>query len=236
MVLASELTPSRVNKAGKTIRRVLRGDAELDPDRFEQAVDILLAFRAAHQRPLTTANMGLRSMVRTERCAKAEVSQRLKRVPTILDKLVREPTLPLSRMQDLGGCRAVLSSIDEVYRVQSRIAKRRTIESVSDYIEEPRASGYRGVHVIAWYKDRRIEVQLRTQVMHQWAVTVEQLSAAIGKDVKSGYGPQEVQDLMQAISHAMAIEEQGGIVEDELLHEMRARREAAAPHLAGGER
>ncbi len=45
--------------------------------------------------------MGLRSMVRTERC-QIEVSQRLKRVPTIIDKLLREPTMQLANMQDIG--------------------------------------------------------------------------------------------------------------------------------------
>lgn len=235
MYAAEDLTPSRVNRAGKTLRRFIRGD-DRDVDRANEAFEVMVAFRALHQLPLTTANMGLRSMVRTEKCAAPEVSQRLKRVPTILDKLVREPTLALAKMQDLGGCRAVLASVDEVYRVRDRIRFRRPVESISDYIEAPRDSGYRGVHVITLYHGRRIEVQLRTQVMHQWAVTVEQLSAVLGQDVKSGLGPPEVQDLMQAISHAMAIEEGGGIVDHVLLDKVRERRLAAAPFLSGGRR
>jgi len=48
--------------------------------------------------------MGLRSVVGTEGCT-VEVTQRLKRVPTIVDKLRREPTMQLASMQDIGGCR-----------------------------------------------------------------------------------------------------------------------------------
>ncbi|MBD3779145.1 MAG: hypothetical protein IE923_07755 [Micrococcales bacterium] len=57
--MAGELTASRVNCAGKTIRKVMRGTD--DPSVLAEipaAVDVLLDFRAAHQRPLTTANMG----------------------------------------------------------------------------------------------------------------------------------------------------------------------------------
>lgn len=125
------------------------------------ALEVLLDYRAAHQYPLQKATMGLRSMVATEGC-KVEVSQRLKRVPTILDKLRREPTMQLANMQDIAGCRAVLGSIDEVRRVQRRLAKARPPRRISDYIAEPRASGYRAVHVVVAYDDRCVEVQLRT--------------------------------------------------------------------------
>lgn len=230
------LSVSQVNKAGKVLRRALRGDASVDGAAFNAAFGVLLAFRAAHQSPLTTANMGLRSMVKTVGCLEPEISQRLKRVPTVLDKLRREPTLALANMQDLGGCRAVLRSVEEVRLVAARLVSRGRVERVSDYITEPRASGYRGVHAIVRYHDRRIEVQLRTQVMHQWAVTVEALSGVIGRDVKSGAGPEQVQALMEAISRAMALEELGLPVDDELLDEMTALRSAAAPYLIGGRR
>ena len=92
-----DLSVSQVNKAGKTLRRFLR-DRLGEVDDVNRALGTLVAFRAAHQRPLTTANMGLRSMVKTVHCVEPEISQRLKRVPTIIDKLVREPTLALATM------------------------------------------------------------------------------------------------------------------------------------------
>src|SRR4051812_38454 len=103
---------SQVNKAGRCVRRWLRGDLKTTQEVID-ALSVLIRYRAAHQYPLGKATMGLRSMVKSEGCA-VEVSQRLKRAPTIVDKIGREPTLPLASMQDIGGCRAVLASIDEV--------------------------------------------------------------------------------------------------------------------------
>lgn len=226
------LSDSRVNKAGKTLRYFFRGK-ETDMDRVSSALDVLSSFRSAHQAPMTSANMGLRSMIRTARCEDAEVSQRLKRTPTILNKLLREPSLPLSKMQDLGGCRAVLGSIDEVYAVLGRL-ELRDVERVTDYIQAPRDSGYRGIHVIVKYRGRRVEVQLRTQIMHQWAVTVERLTSRMDVDVKSGAGPEPVQALMRVISQAMAIEEKGGTVGKAVLEDFAQAQRAAAPYLQGG--
>lgn len=114
------------------LRRWARGEL-LSSDDHDRALAVLLDHRADHRVPLTKATMGLRSVVRSEQCV-VEVSQRLKRVPTILDKLVREPTMQLANMQDIGGCRAVLNSIDEVHRVRRRLGKNRPPLRVSDYI------------------------------------------------------------------------------------------------------
>jgi (p)ppGpp synthase/HD superfamily hydrolase len=42
---------------------------------------------------------------------KALVAQRPKRSSSIINKLVREPDMKLSQMQDLGGCRTILSTV-----------------------------------------------------------------------------------------------------------------------------
>lgn len=228
----SELTSSQVKKAGRVLRRWARGEPE-PPDRVTAALQTLVTFRAAHQRPLAKANMGLRSMVRSERCAKVEVSQRLKRIPTILNKLQREPTLPLNNMQDIAGCRAVLDSVDELRRVEARLRKNRPPVGYSDYVTSPRASGYRGVHLIVVYDDRKIEVQLRTKMMHDWAITVERISGRIGQNLK-GDGEHAVQQLLAVISQAMALEEAGIDVDGSLLEEMQRLRTIAAPYLQGG--
>ena len=126
-----ELSKAQVRKAGQTLRRFMRSGQTLSAEeslKFDEAIVVVQQFRAAHQHPLVTANNGLRSMVRTAGC-EVEVSQRLKRLNTILDKLVREPNLPLSSMQDIGGVRAVLNSIDEVRRVEARLKHNRLVDS-----------------------------------------------------------------------------------------------------------
>lgn len=224
---------SQVNKAGRCLRQLLRGNIPLDSTEIHEAIEVVLRFRAAHQTPLAKANMGLRSVVRSTDCQRVEVSQRLKRVPTLLNKLGREPTLALANMQDIGGCRAVLDSIAEVRRVEARLKKNRPPVRVSDYIAQPRASGYRAVHLVVVYDDRRIEVQLRTRVMHSWAVAVERLSGRLDLDLHlKESGDHVLQRLFRAISEAMELEEQGRVVDAELLAIMDDLRIEAAPYLA----
>lgn len=201
-------------------------------EKADEAMAVLLAYRAVHQVPLTKATMGLRSMVKTAGC-RVDVSQRLKRASTILDKLQREPTMQLGNMQDIAGCRAVLADVDEVRRVERRLRKTRPPLDVTDYITAPRESGYRGVHVIVAYDERAIEVQLRTRVMHEWAIAVERLGGRLDEDLKSGRGPKPVLALLSVISEAMALEEEGRPVEDDLLSEMDRLRAAARPWIGG---
>lgn len=80
---------SQVNKAGRTLRLWLRGDDPFPGSEITDAYDVVLRFHAAHQAPLAKANMGLRSVVQTTGCERIQVSQRLKRVPTLLNKLTR---------------------------------------------------------------------------------------------------------------------------------------------------
>lgn len=142
--------------------------------------------------------------------------------------------MQLSTMQDIGGCRAVLETVEQVRRVERRLRKNRPPYRVADYITDPRVSGYRGVHVIVDYDGRSIEVQLRTRVMHEWAIAVERFSGRIGRDLKSGIGPQPVLDWLSAVSEAMATEERGATVSPEFADTIVTLRGRAVPYLQGG--
>lgn len=196
----------------------------------ERASEGLLAYRAAHAQPLTKANNGLRSMLKTKGLP-IEVSQRLKRAATILDKLTREPTMALSKMQDIGGCRAIVSSVEEVRAIQARLTSNRPPVRVSDYIASPRPSGYRGVHVVVTYDDRFVEVQIRMQLMHEWAVAVERLGGRMDADLKSGVGPREVLEWLEAVSEAMQMDEFGQTVDSELAEKLSRLRAEALPYI-----
>lgn len=223
---------SRVNKAGRVLRHSLLGQ-QVDGDDLRDARAVLLAFRAAHAQPLIKANNGLRSMLRTEGCP-VEVSQRLKRESTILDKLKRQPTMALSRIQDIGGCRAIVDTLDQLRGVQHRIARNRPPTQVDDYVKQPRASGYRSVHMVVRYDERCIEIQLRTRPMHEWAVAVERLGGRIGEDLKSGKGPVAVLNWLEAVSGALEIEERGSSVDGEFMDRISRLRAQALPFLTGG--
>lgn len=174
------------------------------PEEVRKAREVVDAYRSAHALPLHAAYMGLRSCLVTEGLD-LDVSRRLKRLPTIEDKLRRLPSMDLSTMQDIGGCRAVLNTQEEVQQVVDRfvansLKRNKKPDKIRDYVAQPQESGYRAVHIYTRYHGRRIEVQLRTREQDSWAKIVEGLTSHTGIDFKSGDGPEEVHDLLRRLS------------------------------------
>lgn len=76
------------------------------------------------------------------------------------------------------------------------------------------------------YRERKIEVQLRTEVMHSWAVAVETVSASAGENFKQD-GTHPMQRLFRVISEVQAARELGRPVDREQLERLnRARHDA----------
>ncbi|HVX45396.1 MAG TPA: RelA/SpoT domain-containing protein [Mycobacteriales bacterium] len=222
---------SQVKKAGSNLRKYLRGDLT-DDDVYQAALDTMERWRRAHASPLVIANNGLRKRARSLGI-QAEVTQRLKRSQTILEKLNREPSLDLSRMQDIGGCRAVVETKEDLRRLEARILKRLEPITHTDYVENPRDSGYRGIHIVVGYSERAIELQLRAQVMHEWALATERYSQLQGENLKQD-GEHPIQLFLKVAADMMALREDDLPIPDEMatLHEQ--RRIDALRSLTGG--
>jgi putative GTP pyrophosphokinase len=178
------------------------------------AIDTIGQFRAQFAGPLTKVVMGLRSFVKTEGVDPAgRVGQRLKRMPTIIDKLEREPRMNLARMHDIGGCRAILPDDEVIYRVVRRVKSRpRQVWGILreyDYIRSPKPSGYRGFHLIVRRDGRLIEIQLRTPSQHRWALNVEAIDLSRRLGLKEGKGPESLQRLLAISAYAMEATSKG---------------------------
>ena len=107
---------------------------------------------------------------------------RVKRIESIISKLIRFPEMQVNRAEDIAGCRCIMSSTEKAYELYHRILKNKDrlpfmIKGViHDYIEKPKTSGYRSIHINAILKDgdnRRIEIQIRGLEHHNWATLVE---------------------------------------------------------------
>jgi hypothetical protein len=98
---------------------------------------------------------------------------------------------------------------------------------ITDYVSNPRISGYRGNHIIwryksdneqaACYDNMRIEIQIRTELQHSWATAVEVCSTFTDQNLKSDH-PQ-VRDewwvrFFALMGSVMANKEGGGLVKD----------------------
>jgi ppGpp synthetase/RelA/SpoT-type nucleotidyltranferase len=109
----------RINKAGDVLR-VTAEECRKPSDEYQEALVLVRAYRAAHAYPLTSVTAGLRHHARKAAGGTPlDLSQRLKQLATITDKLLRMPRSRLARMQDIGGCRATFVSQDIVDAARS---------------------------------------------------------------------------------------------------------------------
>jgi len=215
-----QYSKTQVRKAGKFLREMWRLRLVDEPAALDHALTVLEDWRACHSYPLTKARAGLRARL-TTRSVEGDVSQRLKRTGRIIPKLARFPSMQLDTMQDIAGCRAVVSSQADVRQIMQGWRVMDRLIRVDDYVSSPRASGYRAVHLILDYDGFPIEMQLRTTLQHDWAYTVETWGGRLGVDLKSGQGPAEALDLLTALSEAMAIDEAGQSVPQALLDKIK---------------
>lgn len=106
---------------------------------------------------------------------------RIKRIESIISKLIRFPEMQINRAEDIAGCRCILSNEQQVYDLYNRILKKisklpfEIKGKVNDYIANPKESGYKSIHLNVVLKgdNRRIEIQLRCLEHHNWATLVE---------------------------------------------------------------
>lgn len=178
-------------------------------------------WRSEHAKPLSRVAANLRYYARQE--GAPVVAQRLKREPTIGDKLLREPAMKLSRMADIGGVRAILPDQEAVYRVASRLRRNWTITRTRDYVAEPKQDGYRALHLINRNRGRLIEVQLRTPFQDAWANTVETWSRAAVPGLKFGHGPAEVRGFLLDYAEIAARHDSGLLSWDDALAQVNDR-------------
>lgn len=123
-------------------------------------------------------------------------SSRLKSYSSVMEKMHRKNLeedieVMQERINDLVGIRAVCSYTDDLYEVAKLLCAQKDVRLIKekDYIEHPKSSGYRSVHLIVevpiclgegtqWVK---MEVQLRTAAMDYWANLEYQLQYKKGK-------------------------------------------------------
>ncbi len=119
-----------------------------------------------------------------------DIQSRLKSPESIRDKLLRK-NLPFTleaieqNLFDVAGVRIVCSFIDDIYMLADCLMQQDDITLIQqkDYIKQPKANGYRSLHLIVevpiFLQDQKklmkVEVQFRTIVMESWANLEHQL-------------------------------------------------------------
>ena len=230
-----EVSKNRVKKSGKILSNPLSSDKEKAAAR-----NIVSQFRSAHQYPMLSIANNVRNVARTVNPDNAIIAQRLKRLPTIIDKLERHPDMNVVTMQDLGGCRVILPPIEEVFQLRKELKNqkrsRNIIKREYDYLNSnpgPQKSGYRGIHLVYGYmaskeeyQGYQVELQIRTALEHSWATAVETIDLFSGNRIKYSSASEEYIRYFVLVSSLMALEEGSALVPgttsnmDDLIHEL----------------
>jgi hypothetical protein len=116
-----EYSKRRVNDAGTLVAAWSEEDEEFQ--KYLQALDVVNNWRSAHNFPLNTFHVGLKRRGRLIDSGLI-TAQRIKRLSSIEHKLSRFPTMTLSQMQDIGGCRAIMRSAKGVTKNSARLMRR----------------------------------------------------------------------------------------------------------------
>ena len=199
---------ARVNRAGDAVRC----GVETHDD-----VLVINSWRAAHSSVINSFQSLLRGRTRGRNIA---VAQRHKRRRTIVDKLKRYPHMQLGRMDDVAGCRLIFEETEQLDAFRNSLHKARFKHILKNdtekynYIVNPKASGYRGIHDIYSYnvnsaKNKHltgllIELQYRTRHQHAWATASELIGLLTENEPKFDRGEVAYRRVMRLASEIIA--------------------------------
>ena len=204
---------SSVHKAGSILRKENATSEEL-----EQALTTLSRWRALHSYPINTFQAYLRLKVKKSDYDDPIIAQRLKRLPSIIQKLKRYPRMGLETMQDIGGLRVILKDVSMVYNLYSSLSKAHfkhiPLLPPNDYIKNPKPDGYRSLHQVYKYVNNNhpelnvlhIEIQIRTSLQHAWATAVETLGIVEKSSFKTGEGDEKFKRFFKLSSALFSME------------------------------
>ena len=205
-----------VVRAGKALKGDLVWTPETQAD-IRAVFSIANSWRASHAFPMHRMRAELHGRM-SALSLKGLTAARLKQMPSIRGKLNRIGST-LRQLQDLGGCRAVVPSIEHARNLVTEIIENspHTLKREDPYMDAPRDSGYRSHHLVFafeprdksedGYAGRLIEMQIRSRLQHSWATAVEAVGLYRGENLKAGFGSQDWLRLFELMSFEFAVSE-----------------------------
>jgi len=193
-----------VKKAGRRIAEDKASDKDL------ALVD---QWRASHGYVINTFQAWLKGHIAKQPFS-IEFAQRLKRRKTVLGKLERCDSKgnflirDVSSMHDFAGCRMIFESLNDLNEFREYLHSSKVTRNVEhelrhdpnkyNYIENPKFTGYRGIHDVYKHFPRGtqrsqekkpwdgllVEIQYRTRAQHAWATAVEISDLLDGEQTK----------------------------------------------------
>ncbi len=189
--MAEEISKSQIDRLGDRLKKGNIGETELRMlDQYRRS------YTEAYEIVVGAIRKEL-SLEPTGRPAKSTTS--------IAEKLRRE-SIRLTQIQDIAGCRLIVSDVADQERVIQSLSSLFEHTTIVDRRQQP-SHGYRAVHVIARCHSKMIEIQVRTLLQDRWAELSEKLSDVLDPGIKYGGGDELVHSLLICTSSMVIIEE-----------------------------
>jgi len=185
------LSKNKLKKCASNIRESYRNNEKVQTSDLE----LINEYRRQHKEIISSVFYDLCNMSKKVH-NNSVVVFRLKRIDTIVRKLTRLET-GLDRLQDIAGCRIIVDSVAQINSLVESLENHSLIQVIrkTNYIENPRKSGYKSYHLVVKKKgfNHEVEIQIRTRNHHYWATFVEIVDHTF--DIKIKEGDEHVQIL-----------------------------------------
>jgi len=148
------------------------GFVYLQPEEYQKTVDLAIKFLKRAEIDLKRVKKQLLSAL-VKKSISAQISARTKGIYSLFSKFSRsEINWDIEKIYDLVALRIIVKNIEECYAVLGIVHQLfRPVPSLgmSDFIAQPKPNGYRSIHTRVFALGRVIEVQIRTEKMHEEA-------------------------------------------------------------------
>ena len=158
---------------------------EIVEEKIEEMSETLLIYRSAIKEVKTKLDiLDDELKIRRKRNPIEYMKSRVKTPGSIMDKLQRrgfEMSIESAKknLNDIAGIRVICSFVGDIYDISKMLTRQDDIRLIEekDYIKNPKANGYRSLHLVVevpiFFSDHeelvRVEVQIRTIAMDFWA-------------------------------------------------------------------
>ena len=167
----------------------MNGGGEMTADELtrvsEKFQEIMMLYGCAINEVKTKLeNLNMEFACKATRNPITSIKSRVKEPTSIFDKIKRKgldytEDVLFNEINDIAGIRVVCAFVDDIYSIADMLIKQDDIKLIKkkDYIKEPKANGYRSLHLVVEVpvflsdctKNMKVEVQIRTIAMDFWA-------------------------------------------------------------------
>ena len=199
---------------------------------FQQMVDEFFTIQCRYQSAIREIQTKLEILddefqMRHKRNPIHHMQSRMKSIQSMMEKLARKNAQrniasAVENLTDIAGIRVICSYLQDVYTVAELLTRQDDIHvlKVRDYIKQPKANGYRSLHLVVeipvFLSEGRVmvpvEIQIRTIAMDFWASLEHSLRYKAPGNI-----PEEIsEELLQTASDIAILDQRMQTIHDKV--------------------